>query len=83
MSHGYTNTPLETLLTYSLFLNQLCNIDVLVIEILMCCVQNQLQSQDISNVEGNRRMLYETSSSRASPPVTYSPLPYPPGATIP
>ena len=73
----FSHCLVETLFTYSLFLGQLRDVEEVVTELLMCCVQNQLQSQDIANVEGNRRMLYETSSYRPSPGLTYPP-PSPP-----
>ena len=74
-----TNTPLETLLTCSLFLSQLRDVDV-VTEILLCCLQNQWQFEDIPNVERKKRNMLDKPSTAYRPdPSTRPPaVLYPP-----
>jgi hypothetical protein len=78
-----TNTPLETLLKCSLFLSQLRDVDV-VTEILLCCLQNQWQFEDIPNVEREKRiMLGEASTTyRPAPSTTYPGLGTPPAKKL-
>jgi hypothetical protein len=77
------NTPLETLLKGSLFLSQLRVVDV-VTEILLCCLQNQWQLEDIHNVERKKRIMLDKTSTtyQHDPSTTYPGLKPPPGEKL-